>query len=121
MTPKQEKQIREKLATQRADIEEELRNHGGVQPAGSSDDLRDMEEKATALSDVWVDDRIAGDDENLLSKIDLALERLDEGTYEVCAKCGGPIPIERLIVKPSASLCVTCQEEKDASRQRESS
>jgi DnaK suppressor protein len=63
-----------------------------------------------------VNDRIVEDDLNLLQKIDLALSRLEAGTYEECANCGDAIPLERLVAKPSVSLCVPCQELKDAGR-----
>ena len=41
--------------------------------------------------------------------IDLALTRIDAGTYGVCEKCGEPIPRERLRALPSAALCVKCK------------
>lgn len=37
-----------------------------------------------------------------------ALRRLDEGTYGICAACGGPIPYERLEAIPHARRCVGC-------------
>jgi DnaK suppressor protein len=37
-----------------------------------------------------------------------ALERIDAGTYGVCARCGQPIPYGRLLVFPEARLCATC-------------
>ncbi|WP_342799466.1 TraR/DksA family transcriptional regulator [Glycomyces buryatensis] len=39
-----------------------------------------------------------------------ALERLDEGDYGVCEKCGKPIPAARLAAFPSATLCVSCKQ-----------
>ncbi len=44
-----------------------------------------------------------------------ALERLEEGTYDKCAQCGGEIPIERLKAKPAVTLCVQCQSAKESS------
>jgi len=104
--------IREKLLQQREEISEEMRRHGGPLEKGAMSELRDSEERAAALGDLWVEDRIAANDGNLLAKIDLALQRLDEGTHEICAMCGEKIPVERLLAKPSASLCVSCQEKK---------
>ncbi|MET0419123.1 MAG: TraR/DksA family transcriptional regulator [Actinoplanes sp.] len=43
-----------------------------------------------------------------LSDVDDALRRLDEGRYGVCERCGGPIPAERLEVRPFARTCVGC-------------
>ena len=44
-----------------------------------------------------------------VEEIDRALERIEAGTYGVCAKCGENIPKERLKALPWASLCVRCK------------
>ena len=85
----------------------------GEDPA-ENQDLRDPEEFATVIARSAVNDRIVEDDLHLVEKIDLALNRLEHGTYDQCANCGGAIPEERLLAKPSVSLCVPCQELKDA-------
>jgi DnaK suppressor protein len=41
--------------------------------------------------------------------IDDALDSLDEGTYGVCADCGGEINEKRLQALPFARLCVACK------------
>ena len=43
-------------------------------------------------------------------QVERALERLDEGGYGWCERCGNPIPVERLAAFPSATLCVTCKQ-----------
>src|SRR4051794_22174168 len=43
-----------------------------------------------------------------VAELDLALERLREGTYGVCERCGRAIPVERLEIRPAARTCVTC-------------
>ena len=43
-----------------------------------------------------------------LAEIDRALQKLSEGTYGTCDRCGSPIPAERLEAKPAAALCVRC-------------
>ncbi len=40
--------------------------------------------------------------------VERALEKLDEGTYGTCDRCGVPISPERLEAIPSAVLCVAC-------------
>ena len=45
-----------------------------------------------------------------LSLIDLARERLAQGTYGVCASCGKDIPEGRLEARPFAQRCVPCAE-----------
>ncbi len=45
-----------------------------------------------------------------INQVERALERLDEGGYGWCERCGNPIPVERLAAFPSATLCVTCKQ-----------
>jgi DnaK suppressor protein len=87
----------------------------GEDPA-ENQDLRDLEELATIIARTEVNDRIVEDDLHLVQKIDLALSRLEDGTYDQCANCGAEIPVARLLAKPSVSLCVPCQELEDAER-----
>ena len=56
--------------------------------------------------------------EDRLRLIDLALARVENGSYGVCAECGENIPLERLKALPFAVLCVDCQEKRGKSRGR---
>ena len=47
-------------------------------------------------------------DANRLQQIDNALDRINQGTYGRCVKCGKEIPQERLQVLPYALMCITC-------------
>jgi len=51
-----------------------------------------------------------GNMEERLIQVTVALKRLDEGLYGICARCGNNINPERLRAVPYATLCVTCQE-----------
>ncbi|NRA73150.1 MAG: RNA polymerase-binding protein DksA [Rickettsiales bacterium] len=46
----------------------------------------------------------------LLTKIDHALERINNGTYGYCEETGDPIGIKRLEARPVATLCIDAQE-----------
>ena len=43
-----------------------------------------------------------------LAEIDLAVLRLQDGSYGLCAGCAVPIPAERLLTVPYARYCVPC-------------
>ncbi|HIW64133.1 MAG TPA: TraR/DksA family transcriptional regulator [Candidatus Stackebrandtia excrementipullorum] len=43
-------------------------------------------------------------------QVERALERLDEGDYGICERCGTAIPAARLAAFPSATLCVNCKQ-----------
>jgi DnaK suppressor protein len=46
--------------------------------------------------------------EKMLEQVELAMRRIEKGSYGVCEKCGGLINPERLQVMPSATLCMGC-------------
>jgi DnaK suppressor protein len=50
------------------------------------------------------------------SQVMVALGRIEQGTYGVCADCGGPVPEGRLEAKPDAARCVPCQAKLDRRR-----
>jgi RNA polymerase-binding protein DksA len=79
------------------------REPGDVQfdeESGEGDTLAVERERDLALS---AQARAAVED------IDAALERIEDGTYGVCAQCGKNIPKERLRALPQAALCVQCK------------
>ena len=49
----------------------------------------------------------------LLWQIDVALVRLDVGSYTECEECSGKISRKRLKAEPWARLCIHCQERAD--------
>lgn len=53
---------------------------------------------------------VAGAISERIRQVSHALERLDEGEYGFCEKCGKPIPAARLAAFPSATLCVSCKQ-----------
>ncbi len=53
---------------------------------------------------------LEGNIQDLLDKVNTALEKLDEGTYGLCDSCGVEINTNRLEALPWASLCLNCQD-----------
>ena len=43
-----------------------------------------------------------------LTDVDAAIDRLAQGAYGVCERCGAPIPEARLEARPVARTCVPC-------------
>ena len=46
---------------------------------------------------------------HVLSAIDVALGKIDDGTFGLCARCGNPIAEERLEAMPYATKCIDCK------------
>ncbi len=116
MNDTQSADTRRSLLEERERIIVELQSHDDDVGPGDNWDLKDIEERATHLTNATVDQQIAEDNRNLLRKVELALQRLHAGTYTTCENCGQTIPHERLLAKPSVSLCLSCQELKDATK-----
>lgn len=45
-----------------------------------------------------------------ITQVERAIERLGEGNYGWCERCGNAIPVERLAAFPVATLCVHCKQ-----------
>ena len=57
---------------------------------------------------------LASKDRKVLTLIDNALKRIEEGTYGICLGTGKPITIERLKAIPYAEYCLEYQEELES-------
>jgi DnaK suppressor protein len=80
-----------------------------------SGQARDYEDDAQRLAALELQDNLVVHDDERLSNIERALQKIDEGTYGVSAASGKPIPLERLKAFPEA---LYTEEEQ---RQREKS
>jgi RNA polymerase-binding transcription factor DksA len=47
--------------------------------------------------------------QRVLTEIDEAFTRIDDGTYGTCVGCAKPVPAERLEILPYTRHCVACQ------------
>lgn len=45
---------------------------------------------------------------DLKSKVEIALRKIEAGTYGICERCGEAIPMARLEALPYSTLCVDC-------------
>ncbi len=79
----------------------------------TTDDLQDEVDIATNEVNKAIVHKLRDRERTLLSKIDLAIERLNKGEYNVCESCGGPIGVKRLEARPVTTLCITCKEEQE--------
>ena len=66
---------------------------------------------ATVTYDREMDYTLEENSEAVLGAIDRALQRIEDGTYGTCRRCGRPISEERLEALPHAELCIECKRE----------
>ena len=70
----------------------------------------DLADRATLETDKSIELRTRDRERKLISKIDAALKRIDNGTYGYCEETDEPINIERLVARPIATLSIEAQE-----------
>ena len=90
------------LVNQSRDTLDELRAGGLNQP----DDVDRASLEADKSIDLRTKDRVR----KLISKINEALERIEDGSYGFCEETGEPIGLERLEARPIATLSIEAQE-----------
>ena len=82
--------------------------------ADNASHFPDPTDRATQESDRTFELRIRDRERKLGNKIREALERIENGTYGICDKCGREIPIARLNAVPEAVYCVDCQDDLES-------
>lgn len=115
-------ELKERLSNRgtmlRAEIQRELAKSDDPRVTGFMNQLAETE--AWVLADILADLDIATVTRDVaeLSDIEVALVRIDDGSYGTCSNCGEPIGWPRLNAQPTAERCIACQEkvEKRAAR-----
>lgn len=70
----------------------------------------DLADRASSETDRAIELRARDRQRKLISKIDSALHRIDDGTYGYCEETGEPIALKRLAARPIATLSIEAQE-----------
>lgn len=104
---------RKLLEDQRKELVHDIQEHGKIPTERVDAEDNDRADQANVAVDRLISNRIAASEDHLLEKVDLALSRMDAGTYGKCVLCGKEIPAARLEAKPSVSLCAPCQTSKE--------
>lgn len=101
--------FRQKLLNWRSEL---LRESGETLNHLQSESLAepDLTDRATLETDRSLELRTRDRERKLISKIDSALERIDNGTYGYCEETNEPISLRRLEARPVATLSVEAQE-----------
>jgi DnaK suppressor protein len=72
--------------------------------------LPDLADRASTETDRSIELRARDRQRKLISKIDAALSRIEDGTYGYCDETGEPISLKRLEARPIATLSIEAQE-----------
>jgi len=107
--------LREKKRRLWTEVRHELFDQIGDELHAEYEIPQDAEDRA--LIDLLEDTGLAVADirRQELTRIDEAMQRLEQGRYGLCEDCGRAIRLERLRVDPYVSCCIECQEKREAS------
>lgn len=109
MNPQQLEYFRRKLLAWRSELLKEAdETLASLQSGGMQEP--DITDRAAAETDRALELRTRDRARKLISKIDQALERIENGTYGYCEETGEPITLRRLEARPIATLSIEAQE-----------
>jgi DnaK suppressor protein len=109
MNERQRAYFRQKLVTWKEEIIRQTKET----LAGLHEDSAqhaDLADRATSETDRALELRARDRQRKLVSKIDAALARIEDGTYGYCEETGEPIGLKRLDARPIATLSLEAQE-----------
>jgi DnaK suppressor protein len=75
-----------------------------------SNPLPDANDRASSETEKGIELRTRDRQRKLISKIEEALRRIDDGSYGYCEETGEPISLGRLMARPIATLSLEAQE-----------
>lgn len=73
----------------------------------------DENDRASLEEERWLELRIREREGKLISKIDRAMLRIKEGVYGYCAESGEEIGLQRLLVRPTATLSIEAKQRRE--------
>ncbi len=113
LNKKELKKFQELLEDKRKGVLERARQMLSEGMVLDANDLPDEMDLASSEYIQSFEFRLRGREKSLLSKLDLALKKIDDGTFGICEICEEPIGKKRLEARPETSLCIKCKEDQE--------
>ena len=105
--------LRRRLLEERKRIVDAIENLHNENPGSIADETDEptfqnnhLGDIATVTFDREMASTLEDNSTHVLTEIDGALQRMEDGTYGLCERCGQPIGGERLEALPWATLCI---------------
>jgi DnaK suppressor protein len=96
---------------------QELLSHADNTVSGMTapkENFPDPTDRASLESDRNFMLRIRDRENKLIKKIKKALDRIENGTFGICEKCGEDISVKRLKARPVTTHCIDCKTKEEA-------
>jgi DnaK suppressor protein len=109
MNERQREYFRRKLLRWKGDILKEAQETLATLQS-ENENHPDLADRASSETDRAIELRARDRQRKLISKIDAAIARIDDGSYGYCEETGDPISLKRLEARPIATLSLEAQE-----------
>jgi len=108
--------IKQRLLARQAALQENISSLTEAHPTPvgaieASDGPQDFEETAVDFLETQQEQSLEVNSQALLTEVQDALKRIEDGTYGTCIVCGQPIPEKRLEAIPWAARCIKDEEQ----------
>lgn len=113
LTKKELKKFQELLQEKRDMVMERARKTLTEDMSLDQDDLPDEMDLASSEYYQSFEFRLRGREKSHLAKLNLALRKIDNGTFGICEVCEEPIGKKRLEARPETGLCIQCKENQE--------
>ncbi|MGB4057311.1 MAG: RNA polymerase-binding protein DksA [Alphaproteobacteria bacterium] len=110
MNPVMLQYFRQQLIDWRSELLRESKETIQITLQGTELQKPDIADRASAETDHALELRTRDRERKLISKINQALERIEQGEYGYCEETGEPITVGRLKARPIATLSLEAQE-----------
>jgi RNA polymerase-binding transcription factor len=108
-----------RLTELRQQILEVRRGEESAESSANADtraQAREYEDDAQKLAALELEGNLEAADDDRLSNIERALQKIEDGTYGLSDASGAPIPMERLEAAPEALYTLAEQKSRDTAR-----
>jgi DnaK suppressor protein len=120
MNATKQRQLRKRLEERKAEIEGDVNYMAAeIRALGVDQDMENgslgnhMADDGTNVFEAERLVTISDDLQDILTQVNAALERMDDGTYGMCANCGKKIAAARLDAFPYVAFCIECQSRRE--------
>lgn len=118
MKKRDQERFRKILLKQRDDLLQNARRTLSGDIHLDPDDFPDEIDTASSEMNLAFQGRLRERERGLLSKINQALEKIEDGVYGECESCGEQISVKRIEARPVAELCIDCKSEQEQLERR---
>lgn len=103
--------FRNLLATQRQELVDSLKETS--EHLQNQEREADENDRASLEEERWLELRIREREGKLIQKIEEALRRIEDGSYGFCEETGDEIGLERLLIRPTATLSIEAKQRRE--------